>query len=135
MNSLKRWLVDVIDFGTQELDDLGNYLVQSGVCVRRDGERLRKIYIGKNKRELEKFCEEFVRDGCLCWKKQELCNGAKVCPLHPFGICGADMEMRRGEAVNGLSVYSTLQHEGRRVLLAEVKDDLVKYFGPLAHFN
>ena len=133
MIAMKKWDEEVKDCGTVEMGDLGTYRLQVARCVRFDGKSAIIGYIGKTPQGCNKYREEFVRDGCFCWTDKEYCYDVPMCPLHPYGICGIDMEMRRAEMeVNGdvMMVYTTMRHMGHREPIAKIFTDCsIEYFG------
>ncbi len=135
MVALKRWEGEAKDHGTFQVGDLGTYHLWRSRCIRFDEETIFIAHIGKTLRQCQTFRDEFVRNGCFCWKKKELCFGVPICPLHPHGICGIDMEMQRAKTeMDGdvLIVFSTMGHCGREELMAKVHPDhSIEYFGYL----
>jgi hypothetical protein len=133
MEPLKRWDEKVKDLGTVDMGDLGVYRFQGSRCVRFDGKSLGIGYIGKTINDCKKFREEFVRVGCFCWSTKELCYGVPMCPIHPHGICGVDMEMRRADTVqdgDAMMVYTTIKHWGSKEPIAKIHPDCsIEYFG------
>ena len=109
MEPLKRWDEKVKDLGTVDMGDLGAYRFQGSRCVRFDGKSLGIGYIGKTLNDCKKFREEFVRVGCFCWSTKELCYGVPMCPIHPHGICGVDMEMRRADTVQDGDAFGVME--------------------------
>ena len=135
MMVLKRWEGEVRDCGSRKIGDFGLFRCQICKCVRYDGESTAILHIGKTLRECHKFREEFIRDGCFCWTEKKLCFDVPICPLHPYGMCGMDMEMRRTRTeMDGdmMLVFYTVAFYGYKELIAKVRPDCsIEYFGEL----
>lgn len=152
MKPLKQWDTKIRDLGIEKWDfpklgdddlispDMGVSSLNSSVflwrgcdCTRYDGKKIHLVYYGRNEQELKRFREEYVREGCFCWKDNELCHNVPVCPIHPYGICGIDMEMRRADTVqdgDSMMVYTTMRHWGSKESIAKIHPDFsIEYFG------